>query len=152
MSLQEWTREDGYRISTDPACLDLDLIHRFLSEESYWAQGVPREVMERAITNSLPFGLYHTQSGAQVGFARFITDQATFAYLADVFIVPPHRGQGLSKWLVQTILTHPELQGLRRFLLFTRDAHSLYNRYGFTPVPNPEDCLVKYEPNPYNRG
>jgi len=105
------------------------MIHRFLSQEAYWARGVPRAVVERAITNSLVFGLY--AAGEQVGFARVVTDQATFAWLADVFVLPEHRGHGLGKRLVRAALDHPGLQGLRWFLLGTADAHGLYRQLGF---------------------
>lgn len=125
----------GYEISTDPDRLDLDLIHGFLSRESYWAQGVPRDVVERAARNSLCFGVY--AGAAQVGFARVVTDKATFALLADVFILPTHRGKGLSKWLMQRVVEHVELQGLRRFMLLTSDAHGLYAQFGFQPVGAP---------------
>jgi GNAT superfamily N-acetyltransferase len=127
----EWRRNECL-ISTDAQGLDLDVIHRFLSEESYWAPGVTREVVARSIENSICFGLYG--ASGQVGFARVITDRAAFAYLADVFVLPEHRGRGLGKWLVETVLSHPDLQNLRRFFLGTADAHSLYERYGFRPI------------------
>jgi GNAT superfamily N-acetyltransferase len=127
----EWTR-DGYTISDDPARLDVGTVHRYLSEESYWARGVPRDVVERSIAGSLPFGLY-AADGSLVGFARVVTDRAVFAYLADVFVLDAHRGSGLGVWLVEVVLSHPELQGLRRWLLFTADAHGLYERFGFGP-------------------
>jgi GNAT superfamily N-acetyltransferase len=114
-----------YTISTDSKRLDVELIHRWLAQESYWAPGIPRDVIERAIAGALNFGIYHATQG-QVGFARVISDRATFAYLADVFVLDAHRGQGLSKRLMETILAHPELQGLRRWMLATRDAHGLY--------------------------
>src|SRR6266487_1573762 len=115
--------KENYIISTDPSKLNIDTIHHYLSEESYWAKGIPRTVVEKSIANSLCFGLYNNeQSMMQVGFARLITDKATFAWLADVFILPEHRGKGLSKWLMQIIHAHPELQSLRRWLLGTRDA------------------------------
>ena len=123
---------DGYEISTDATRLDRVMIHRFLSQEAYWARGVPRAVVERAISNSLVFGLY--ASGEQVGFARVVTDQATFAWLADVFVLPEHRGRGLGKRLVREVLAHPGLQGLRWFLLGTADAHGLYRQLGFDPL------------------
>ena len=126
-----WQR-DGYEISTDPARLDLDLIHRFLSEEAYWSPGVPREVVERSIDGSLNFGLY--LGAEQVGFARVVTDYATIAWLADVFVVDAYRGHGLGRWLVETVLGHPDLQGMRRWILGTADAHGLYERYGFKPA------------------
>jgi GNAT superfamily N-acetyltransferase len=120
-----------YEISTDPARLDLALIHRFLSEDAYWSLGVSREVVERSIEHSLNFGLY---SGAeQVGFARVVTDYATFAWLADVFVLEPHRGRGLGRRLVGSVMAHPDLQGLRRWMLATADAHGLYEGLGFHP-------------------
>lgn len=121
-------------IDTDKARLDLALIHEFLSR-SHWAAGIPFAVMKRAIDNSLAFGLY--RDGSQIGFGRVVTDHATFAYLADVFVIETERGQGLGKFLVETILAHPELQGLRRWLLGTRDAHGLYQRCGFAAPPAP---------------
>jgi GNAT superfamily N-acetyltransferase len=123
-----WRRGD-YVISTDPARLDLDTIHAYLSEEAYWSPGVPREVVERSIEHSLNFGLY--LGGVQAGFARVVSDYATFAWLADVFVLPEHRGAGLGKWLVETAVSHPELRGLRRWVLATGDAHELYTRFGF---------------------
>ena len=129
---------DAYEISTDPARLDLDAIHAFLSTEAYWSPGVSRDVVERSIEGSMPFGIYHLAgSGEQVGFARVVTDRATFAWIADVYVLASHRGHGLGKRLVAEILEHPELQGLRRWLLATADAHDLYRRFGFGPVENP---------------
>lgn len=125
-----------FEISTDRARLDVALIHRYLSEESYWASGIPRERVERAIENSLCFGAF--DDGAQVGFARVITDRATFAYLADVFVLPSHRGRGVSKEILAAIRNHPELQGLRRWHLVTRDAHGLYAQHGFRALSAPE--------------
>src|SRR6476659_5467148 len=113
-----------YSISTDNGRLDIDVIHGYLSGESYWAKGIPVETVKRSIDNSICFGVYH--NNGQVGFARLVTDKATFAYLADVFIVEAHRGRGLSKWLVEVIHAHPDVQGLRRWMLGTRDAHGLY--------------------------
>ena len=130
------TLPSGYEISTDPARLDLDVIHRYLSEESYWARGVPRAVVARALNNSVCFGLYY--SGEQAGLARVVTDRATFALVADVFVLEGHRGLGLSKCLMQSIMTHPALQGLRRHLLLTSDAHGLYSQFGFQPLSAPE--------------
>jgi GNAT superfamily N-acetyltransferase len=125
-----------YTISTDKGQLDIALIHRFLSQESYWAQNVPLDVVMRSIDNSLCFGVYHGDQ--QVGFARVITDQATFAYLADVFVLPEHRGRGLSKQLMATISDWPTLQGLRRWVLATQDAHALYEQFGFMALDKPE--------------
>jgi GNAT superfamily N-acetyltransferase len=125
----------GYDISTDPERLDMDVIHRFLAEESYWSQNVPRAVVEKAVGNSLCFGVY--QGSGQVGFGRIITDKATFALVADVFVLAAHRGKGLSKWLMQCIVGHEDLQGLRRLLLLTSDAHGLYGQFGFGPLGAP---------------
>jgi GNAT superfamily N-acetyltransferase len=125
----------GYEISTDPARVDRDLVHRFLNQDAYWARGVPRDVVDRCIENSLCFGVY--RGAEQVGFARVVTDRAAIAYLGDVFVVSGHRGRGLGKWLVETVMGHPDLQGLRRFMLGTADAHSLYERFGFRPLANP---------------
>ena len=130
------TTDGNVLISDDKARLDHSLIHRFLSERSYWAKGVSRETVERSIEHSLCFGLY--KAGRQAGFARVVTDFATFAWLADVFIVEEERGGGLGKKLVAGVLGHPELQGLRRFLLGTRDAHKLYEQFGFAPLEYPE--------------
>ena len=128
-----WQR-DGYLISTDASMLDLEVVHGYLSR-SYWAAGVPEDVVRRSIENSLCFGVY--RGDEQAGFARVVTDRATFAYLADVFVLEEHRGQGIGKWLVEVILSHPELQGLRRWMLATRDAHDLYRRYAFTELARP---------------
>jgi GNAT superfamily N-acetyltransferase len=127
-------RRDGYLISTDASMLDLEVIHGFLSR-SYWAAGVPENVVRRSIENSLCFGVYRGEE--QAGFARVVTDRATFAYLADVFVLEEHSGQGIGKWLVEVILSHPDLQGLRRWMLATRDAHDLYRRYAFTELARP---------------
>lgn len=127
---------DGYTISTDKTKLDLAVIHQYLSRESYWAKNILLDVVQRSIETSLCFGIYcHDQ---QVGFARVITDQATFAYLADVFVLPEHRGRGLSKQLMETISNWPTLQGPRRWVLATRDAHPLYEQFGFTALDKPE--------------
>lgn len=132
---------DGFEVSTDAARIDVDYVHHYLSELSYWAQGIPRDVVVRAIANSLTFGLYDAD-GRQVGFARVITDKATFAWLADVFIDPEMQGRRLGKGLVETILAHPDLQGLRRFMLVTLDAHGLYEQYGFTAPAHPERLMA----------
>ena len=135
----EWKRGE-YTISSDPKRLDLELVHGFLTT-SYWAQGISEELVRRSVEHSLCFGVYHEQT--QVGFARVITDRATFAYLADVFIVDQHRGRGLGKWLVETIVTHPELSGLRRWILVTCDAHDLYRKCGFMTLRNPERFMER---------
>jgi N-acetylglutamate synthase-like GNAT family acetyltransferase len=144
---QRETVVQEFKISTDNNDLDLEVIYEFISH-SYWAADIPKATLEKAISNSFCFGVYDA-SGHQVGFARLITDKATFAYLADVFIIESQRGRGLSKWLVETIVTHPELQGLRRMILATRDAHGLYAQYGFKPVENPEVLMQIWQPNIY---
>ncbi len=121
-----------FYISTDRSLLDIDMIYNYLAGESYWAKNIPRDVVERSIANSFCFGVYH--KGQQIGFAKLITDKATFAYLGDVFILEAYRGKGLSKWLVETMQAHPEMQGLRRWILATRDAHKLYERFGWTSL------------------
>lgn len=131
--------DQQYTISTDKTKLNVEVIHRFLSEEAYWCLNIPLEIVQRSIENSLCFGVYQGEN--QVGFARVVTDQATFGYLADVFILPEHRGQGLSKQLMAFIMAYPQLQGLRRMMLVTRDAHGLYAQFGFTPIDNPENTL-----------
>ncbi|MEZ4518569.1 MAG: GNAT family N-acetyltransferase [Chloroflexota bacterium] len=133
-------------ISTDPARLDLDMIYRFLSEDSYWAQGVPREMLERSFANSLCFGVY--LDGQQIGFARVVSDMARVAYLGDVFILPDFRGRGYGKALVQAILDYPDLRTLSRFMLFTRDAHTLYEPYGFETATDPKRLMVLQRPLP----
>ena len=136
-----------YLISTDLARLDLDVIHGFLTN-CYWAKGIPREVVARSVEHSLCFGVYDG-SGAQVGFARVITDFATIAYLGDVFILESHRGRGLGKWLMECIVQHPALQGLRRWILLTRDAHGLYAQFGFTPLKAPDRYMELHNPKVY---
>jgi GNAT superfamily N-acetyltransferase len=141
------TARDGYRISTDPHRLDITAIHAYLTR-SYWAAGIPKEIVVRSLGQSLCFGLYDT-SGAQVGMARVVTDAATFAYLCDVYVLEEHRGRGLGKWLIETVCAHPALQGLRRFMLATRDAHGLYTQFGFTPLAHPERIMEVSRPNVY---
>lgn len=131
-------------ISSDPNRLDVALIHRWLSEESYWARGRSMELVQRSIANSLCFGVYH--GGRQIGFARVVTDRTTFAWLADVFVLDGYRGRGYGKSLVAAALAHPELQGLRRWLLATKDAHTLYEQFDFTPVP-PDRFMERRDPN-----
>jgi len=137
-----------YTISTDKSMLDIDLIHRFLSSESYWAKNIPRQVVERSIDNSLCFGVF--DDGEQVGFARVITDYATFAYVGDVFVAAGHRGQGVSKQLMRAIREHPALAGLRRWHLVTSDAHGLYRQFGFREVEKPERHMELVVKEPYS--
>ena len=148
MDIMEW-RKDGFLISTDKSKIDIVAVHGFLTQ-SYWAEGIPVDVLRRGIENSLCFAIYHEE--LLIGFARVITDFATFAYLADVFILPAERGKGLSKWLLTVILDHPQLQGLRRFTLATKDAHGLYARFGFTPFDKPERWMQKHNPDVYKSG
>ena len=134
--------ENNFIISTDKSKIDLEFVHGFLSN-SYWSPGVPMQTVKKAMHGSLCFGVY--ENDKQVGYARMVTDTATFAYLADVFIDENYRGKGLGKWLVKTILAHPDLQGLRRILLATKDAHALYEQVGFIAINNPERYMV-YDP------
>jgi N-acetylglutamate synthase-like GNAT family acetyltransferase len=134
-----------FTISCDPERLDLDVVHGFLAGESYWSRGIARDRLERAIRNSLCFGLYDRDS--QVGFARVITDRATFAYLCDVFVLESHRGRGLGQWLLETMRTHPDLAGLRRWALLTRDAHPFYERLGWNRPALPEMYMEMVAPS-----
>jgi N-acetylglutamate synthase-like GNAT family acetyltransferase len=127
-------------VTTDKSRFDVDAIHRFLSQEAYWSLGIPREMVERALANSLCFGVFD-DDGRQVGLARVITDFVSIGYLADVFVLPSHRGRGLSKLLMETIRNHPDLQRVRRWLLVTRDAHGLYRQYGFRELSRPERLM-----------
>jgi GNAT superfamily N-acetyltransferase len=136
-------------VTTDRTRLSERLIHEYLSH-SYWAEGIPRKTVARSMRNSLCFGLL--EGSRQIGFARVITDSATFAYLADVFILEPYRGRGLAKFLMQSILKHPQLQGLRRWVLATRDAHSLYRKFGFMPLAKPDRFMELHNPNVYKTG
>lgn len=138
MDIYETIKGD-FIISTDKTKLDVVLIHRYLCTESYWAKNIPMQIVEKSIEGSFCFGIYHKDK--QAGFARVITDHATFAYLADVFVVEKYRGRGLSKWLMEVIMNHPGLQGLRRWLLATKDAHGLYAQFGFTPLDKPERIM-----------
>ena len=142
-------KEGEYHITSDKARLDLNAIHDYLSKESYWAQNIPFDTVQKAVAGSLCFGVFHENK--QIGFARVITDGAVFGYLADVYILEPYRGKGLSKFLMRTILAHPDLQGLRRMLLVTSDAHGLYRQFGFTDVPNPEKFMQRHNPDPYTK-
>jgi GNAT superfamily N-acetyltransferase len=140
----EWTREE-FTVSDDPARLDRDVIERFLTG-SYWAKNIPRATLDKSLRNSLCFALLEGER--QIGFARVVSDRATFAYLADVFVLPEFRGRGLATWLLTCVLAHPELQGLRRWVLATRDAHGLYRKLGFTPLKRP-DIFMEHDPNVY---
>jgi len=146
-AFEEWTRGE-YSISTDPARLDRPAIREFLAS-SYWAPDIPQEVVDRSIEGSLTFGLYRRER--QVGFARAITDRATFAYIADVYVLEEHRGRGLALWLMETVLGHPELQGLRRWMLVTRDAHALYRKTGFVDAQRPELIMEITRPDIYRQ-
>ena len=137
-----------YEVATDAARFDVDLIHTFL-RSTYWAANMPRSVLEKSIRHALCFGVF--AGSKQVAFARVITDYATFAYLSDLFVVPEHRGRGVSKLLVRSILAHPELQDLRRFVLATKDAHGLYAQFGFKPLANPEDFMTIHNPDVYKQ-
>ncbi|HEX9425367.1 MAG TPA: GNAT family N-acetyltransferase [Pyrinomonadaceae bacterium] len=141
---REWQRGE-YTISTDNNRLDIHTIHDFIANQSYWAQGRSTETTQRALDNSLNFGLY--KHNLQIGFARVVTDYATFAWIADVFVLPDYRGRGLSKWLMEVILAHRELQAFRRWVLATKDAHSLYARFGFIPLHRPERWMERPDPN-----
>ncbi|HEY3027776.1 MAG TPA: GNAT family N-acetyltransferase [Pyrinomonadaceae bacterium] len=140
----EWYRGE-YTISDDRARLDIKVIQKFLSTESYWATGRSVEKVQRSIDNSLSFGVY--RGDEQIGFARVVTDYATFAWLADVFVLDESRGRGLAKWLVEVIISHPQLQGFRRWVLATKDAHELYRRYGFRELHRPERWMERPDPN-----
>ncbi|HYG20017.1 MAG TPA: GNAT family N-acetyltransferase [Ohtaekwangia sp.] len=139
----------GFTYSTDRTRLDIEYIHRYLKEKSYWAQGIPREVVVRGIENAMCFGVYDTTR--QVGFARVITDYATFGYLADVFIDEAYRGRGLSKTLMQVIMGAEVLSSLRRLVLVTRDAHTLYSRFDFKPLKNPDGYMEMHRPDIYKK-
>ncbi|MES2426539.1 MAG: GNAT family N-acetyltransferase [Bacteroidota bacterium] len=136
--------DKGFHISTDKNLLDFNMIHTYLDQDSYWAQGIPIDKLKRAIENSICFGVYQYEN--QIGFARVTTDKATFAYIADVFILPDFRGKSLSKWLMQTIVSYPDLQGLRRWSLATADAHGLYKQFGFTEITRPERWMEIFTP------
>lgn len=144
------TQERGaFRLTTDPAAMDVDAIHAALSRQ-YWSEGIPKDTVQRAMANSLCFGMFRGEE--QVSFARVITDRATFAYLCDVYVLEEVRGQGLSKWLMECVIAHPDLQGLRRFALVTRDAHGLYRQYGFLPLEAPERWMATGNRATYGAG
>jgi N-acetylglutamate synthase and related acetyltransferases len=140
--------KDGFIISTEKEKMDIDLIHSFLNR-TYWAKGISKEIIRRSIEGSLCFGVF--ENDKQVGFARMITDKATFAYLADVFIIEEYRGRSLSKWLMQVIMSHPDLQRLRRIILATKDAHGLYKQFGFTPLINVDRWMQILDQDVYKR-
>lgn len=144
----EWRRGD-FVISTDRNLVDVEMVHRFLSEESYWAAGIPIDVVRRSIENALCFGVY--KGGRQVGFARVVTDYSTFAYIGDVFVLEEHRGQGLSKWMMSVVREHPDLQGLRRWMLATADAHGLYSQFGFRPLQHADRWMEIRNIDVYSR-
>ena len=146
--MNEPLQRGDYAISTDVQRLDVPAIHAFLSR-SYWSPGIPLALVQRAIDHSLCFGLFHRDE--QVGFGRVVTDRASFAYLADVYVLEAHRGRGLSKWLIEVVRAHPDLQGLRRFLLATRDAHELYRQFGFKELAYPSRLMEVLDPDVYAR-
>ena len=141
------THRNNYTISTDKDKLDIESIHKFLAKETDWAKGIPINTLKTSIENSLNFGLYYKDQ--QIGFARIISDYSTIAYLGDVYILKEHRGKGLSKWLINEIMMHPNLQGLRRWILLTDTAEWLYKKYGFKTLPQPEIYMEKHNPNVY---
>ena len=142
------TPKTEFNVSSDKNKLDIDLIHDFLSTKAYWCLNIPRETVERSIQNSLCFGVFHEEK--QVGFARIISDYATIAYLGDVFVLEEYRGKGLSKLLIETIMAHPDLQGLRRWILLTRDAHDLYRKFGWKDIAEPVVWMEVRNKNVYN--
>ena len=144
MSIQ-WERGD-FLISTDPTLLQIDVVHSYL-KNAYWCQGIPRKIVVKSIEHSLPFGLY--KANKQIGFARVITDYSTIAYLGDLFILEEHQGLGLGKWLTDVIVSHPDLEGLRRWILLTLDAHGLYEQYGFTNIESPERWMERWDSEVY---
>jgi GNAT superfamily N-acetyltransferase len=143
----EWSR-DGYTIAEDPARLDVGAIHAYLTR-SYWAQAIPLEIVRRSLQYSVNFCIFH--GGELAGFGRVITDRATFGYVGDVFVLEPHRGKGLSKFLMECMLAHPELQGFRRWVLITRDAHGLYQKFGFDALAKPDRYMERHTPDVYEK-
>ena len=147
MPFAEWTRDDCL-VTTDPARVDVAAVHQYLTA-SYWAEGIPRETVQRSIDNAMPFMLY--AGGKPAGFSRVVSDRATVAYVGDVFVLPEFRGRRLSVWVMECIVAHPELQGLRRWILLTRDAHGLYAKFGFTTPAAPERWMERWNPEAYTR-
>eukprot|EP01133_Synstelium_polycarpum_P010088 gene10088-11764_t len=141
--------EDGFIFSDDKKKIDPKAVHQYLATQSYWAKDIPFETVKKSIDNSLCFGIY--KDALQIGFARWITDKSTFGYLADVYVEEPFRGKGLSKKLMSLMLFHKDLQGLRRYMLATRDAHGLYAQYGFEPLENPDRLMAVVNKNPYSK-
>ena len=142
----EW--HDGeFCVTTERERISVDTVYRFLTSEAYWSKGIPRATVERSLDNSLCFSLF--RGGDQIGFARVISDHATIAYLGDVFVLAEYRGRGLSKWLMKCVMSHPDLQGLRRWILLTGDAHGLYARSGFTPLAEPHRWMQRHDPTVY---
>ena len=141
--------KNDFCISTDKSKLNIEVIHDYLSNESYWCKNVPFEKVKRSIEHSLNFGLYYKDK--QAGFARIVSDFTTVAYLGDVFILPGYRGLGHSKWMMETIMSHPDLQGLRRWILLTRDAHGLYKKFGWTEIENPARWMELYNKDVYTK-
>lgn len=139
--------KNAFSISTDKSKLDIDSIHEFLSTKAYWCLNIPKSTVQKAIDNSLCFGVY--ENDKQVGFARVITDFSTIAYLGDVYVLEEYRGKGLSKWLIETIMSHPNLQGLRRWILLTGDAHELYRQFGWTDIADPTKWMELHNKNVY---
>jgi GNAT superfamily N-acetyltransferase len=148
---QAWARGE-FVVSTDPALLDVDVAYRWLSESSYWVPGIPRETVAHGMEHSLNCGLYADRGSRQIGLARLITDYATFVYVCDVFVLDEFRGQGLGVWLMECVAAHPDLQGMRRWMLGTKDAHTLYEKTGFVPVAAPDRWMEKQDPDVYDRG
>jgi GNAT superfamily N-acetyltransferase len=143
-----WNRSDGFTVSDDKARIELDVVHRFL-ETAYWCVGIPRRVVERSIAGSMAFGLYIDDR--QIGFARVVTDGATFAYISDMFVLEEWRGRGLATWIVECIMNHPDLGGLRRWMLSTADAHGLYHKFGFAASDNPSRIMMRLDPDIYKK-
>lgn len=139
------TTKGDFTISTDKSKLDLEVIHDYLANQSYWSKNIPKERIRKSIANALCFGIYYKDN--QIGYAKVVSDFSTMAYLGDVFVLEDYRGQGLSKWLMETIMSHPELTGLRRWILLTSDAHELYKKFGWQPIASPEKWMEIHRPD-----